>query len=319
MSQSRFGGAIAIAIAILAEIPVAFFVVVMVAAVLHGGLKVPDTVIETGVCIGTFVSVVLVWAVLYYGFLRRRTPSRPVLSFVLLLILPSLAAALVVIGQQRQHAFDLKRGQQGEEIALADLSTTVDNVIANGPRSYSVSLHTSLNGEPGRLEQSAKTLLFVVPEAYRQYINKRDALDIDGAISPKSLAANGGLDAATNKLVQVRAAIVAREAAIDAAFAACRKSLAAAGIDGEKKRAALAAFDTRIARGNARRAAEVEDELALYNEMMAIVGELKDARGSWRVRRGGIEIDSDAVHARIQDHWETIAEIEKRLRAGNTH
>lgn len=318
MSQSRFGGAIAITIAIIAEIPVLLFATVMAAAVMHGSLKASDTATWTAVVVFCLASVLVVWAVLYFGFLRKRTPRRPVLSFVLLTILPGIIMGGVYVAVQRQHSFDAWRAQevlaQNEDDALADLAFTLKKVSLENGESYSVILRTKLPGEAGRIEKSAKALILAVSDAHRAFDNAREAADIDETMSAESLNAPGGLNKATQALIDVRAAIATREARIDAAYADCRKVLAAAKIDPAKQRAALTAFDRHTTADKASRASTTSLELDHFNEMMAIVGELKDAPNDWRLRHGGLEFDDMALLIRINRHWARVRELNKQLR-----
>jgi hypothetical protein len=317
MSQSRFGGAIAIFLAVIVEVAVCSLVLVLAISVFMMGLHWSEIAITIAVAVTELLSILAIWAALYYGILRKRTPRRPILSLVILLILPALAT----VGSWFLYQKDIAAGRKGEQqavqqaetIALADLSLAVDRMASSDGSTYSVNLHPGLTGEAGRIEKAAHKLLFDAPDPARHFAEKRTALDIDGIMIPKSLAAAGGLDKATDALVAIRAAVAVREAESDAAFAACRKVLAGADIDAAKKRAALAEFDRRVAADKVRRSALAEEELGLFNEMMAIVGELKDARGHWRVVRGTMYIDDEDVRDRIQDHWENIAAAVKRL------
>jgi hypothetical protein len=316
MSQSRFGGAIAIFLAVIVEVAVCSLVLVLAISVFMMGLHWPDYATTIAVAIAETLAVLAIWAALYYGILRKRTPRRPVLSFVILLILPALGVAGALFIDKMDHAAGAKGRAQAEIVALGDLALTVDKMTSSDGQTYSVNLHTAMTGEPGRIEQAARKLLFDAPEASRRFAAKRDATGINAMMTPKSLAAAGALDRATTALIDMRAAVVAREAEIDAAYAACRKVLAGADIDGGRKTKALADFDARVARGKSRRAELAEVERNLYNEMMAIVGELKDARGHWHVTRSTMLIDDADVQERIQQHWDNIFAAEKRLHAG---
>lgn len=319
MSQSKFGGAIAIFLAVIVEFAVGLVVLTLAISVFMMGLHWPERAITIAVVGSEILAIAAIWAALYYGVLRKRTPRRPLLSLVILLILPALAAAGSWHLYQKDIAAGKTRPQQAEALALADLSLTVDRVVSSDGHSYSVNLHTSMNGEPGRIEQAAKKLLFDAPEADRRFADKRDALDINAVMAPKALGGEGGLDKATKALIDVRAAIVVRETEIDAAFSSCRKVLASADIDAGKKAAGLAEFDARVARDKTRRIAAAQIELDLYNEMMAIVGELKDARGHWWIERGAMIIADDDVRARVQAHWENVTTAEKRLHDASTY
>lgn len=323
MSQSRFGGAIAIALAMIAEVVICLFVLAVSIALLKKSAVWPGTLATTIIIAIQVLCILAIWASLYYGILRHRTPRRPVLSLVMLLIIPVVGGGLSYVLYQHDVALGQTSAQraarQAEETALADLATTVQQLATASDRGFSVDLHTKLLGEPGKIEHAAKALLIAVPEARHHYEDVRAGLDIPAAMKPEALVEEGGLDQATQALIAVRAAIVARETTIDTAFAAARKVLADAAIDDAKKRAALADFDRQVAADKAQRKARAEIEAALYNDMMAVVGELKDARGRWWVHRNTLMIDDESVRERIMDRWQSVDRAEKRLRDDRAH
>ncbi len=319
MSQSRFGGIVAIIIAVIAEIPACAAVMVFAIAILKGRMHASDDVVWLGVAVSALFTVFAIWLVLYVGVLRKRTPRRSILYFLILLIIPALFAFVVAAMFHDQRRADAARADNEVATALSDLSRAETAIVSLYQKGFAVDLHSSLPGDPGRIERATKVLLHAISDASNQFSEERDALDINGIMSPKSLAAEDGLDKATQALVAVRAAVVKRETQIDAAEAACRKVLAGAAIDPEKKHKALADFDRRMAEDKARREKGAARELDIYNEMMAIVGELKDARGGWQLKGGTLQFSDEVVLARVQRHWADVNDLEKQRRADQAH
>jgi hypothetical protein len=252
------------------------------------------------------VSGFVVFIIAYFVLFRRSEPGR---AWIYLLVL--LAVPAVVQGGLLAFAKNLaERNNAQTREAYSEMRQLI--LLGSSPATSSAAVenfHVAATGESGAMVAIVKDEILKLLRMRSGYKTEIHALDLRTAMSPDSLAADGGAAAAHAKITQLRAIIQKYRAEANAIQADARTALANARVDAAFKQGALAGFDKSIGRGQAVTMKIYDYEDATAGELDAMVNDLEHPEKPWRVRNKQIVFSSTHDLDTFQAHQQKVRQI----------
>jgi hypothetical protein len=244
----------------------------------HGlGLTQVLSTVAGGAIVIAGVSTVLIWPVLYLGFLKNENPyAGP--KYFLILVMTSLLAYGTTAAVPVTFAYRAEKLQAKFDVV-------------------SMAYHRQLAAD------------------VRAYNEERRAKGLIDLFTPEALARDDQrLTALNRKLGQAWTLMIKYRALPAQRLTEAHKQLEAAiGGEGESKRA-IEAFDALYKNADQRRARTWELNERMLTEIDETVADLERARGHWRVGRGIFEFERDADLTAFQRH---VAAMNSTIRETN--
>ena len=252
------------------------------------------------------VSGFVVFIVAYVALFRRSAPGRVWAYALIILAMPAivqgglLAFAKTIADRnnaQTREAF----AEMRQLIALGSSPGTSSATVEN--------FRVAATGESGAMVVIVKDEIFKLLRMRSGYKSEIQALDLHTAISPDSLAADGGAAAAHAKIVQLHAIIKKYRAEASDIQTEARTALTNLKADATFKQQALAGFDKSIGPGHALTMKIYDYEDATADEIDAMVIDLAHPEKPWRVRGKQIVFSSTRDLDSFRAHQQKIRQI----------
>jgi hypothetical protein len=265
---------------------------------------------------GDLVTVGIVWAIVYFAFVRRA-------GLVLFLVLFGATVAvdgtgLYLLDMTGREAVARDNAQMA--IAMQEIRRAV--AALGDPNKPPIDLTVKSTGYAGVLEGAAKRELAAQRKAADDYHAAIAATDYPGILTPGRLGARGGLAAAHRKLTEAVAAIRGYRNAMQAAEDDYRASLTAAAMPDAVRTEALNGFDLSLVRERPRIERVLEADDALFVEAFTLVDDLAHAKGRWFGQGKAIEFaepaDARAYNAHVLRLRRLTAEQNAAVAASRT-
>jgi hypothetical protein len=266
-----------LALAVVAAVIWGFAGVSSIVAAMHGGLGVAGvaagaiTAGLTWLSIGTLV----IWAVLFFAFVRPRAPRRGAAHLALIaaaILVTQLLATTLVLGVGR-----IADERAQSKIALASMRADIA-VIASADPEHPPTLdpHPKATGRAGAVEGAVKRYLVNVVSDRAHYIGDIKAEGFDGLLKPHNLGSDPGMKHSRALVERTRALVTRYQALNEQRVEEVKRTIHASGLNAAEQ----ASFDRGLA-GHSEYRQVWALEFKIVDECQQLVEGLAHAHGRW--------------------------------------
>ncbi|HEX2590553.1 MAG TPA: hypothetical protein VHL34_03620 [Rhizomicrobium sp.] len=262
---------------------------------------------------------VLVWAALYFSYVRDRAPELGITYFMVLLVAASVLdygaiglsythrPAMVASMAPTPIANYEDPGQEDDTVMFARVDVRSAVGIVLSPTGGSATLHTDAPGDGAVVAGLARDL---IEKSTEQHLAFQRAFAATGLNRPTQPSQFGNDIAGMRARIKRGRALLAKARADDTALLAnFRKNIAAAKIDATLKTELYADIDHSIEVFAPARDRVMGREDAALAELAAMMAELAHPRGPWALRGNTILFSSDYDLASYRAHVRKIAAL----------
>ena len=238
----------------------------------------------------------LVWAVLYFAFVRSRA-SRLGPAYWAILCAVYLVANIGLLAFVKTIA-DSDDAQM--HVAAGEIAKAFS--AAQNPTGCAIDMRIAATGDAGEMERVTKATLTKFCKAKVDFAARTSTLGVSTMMAPSHFATTSGVADTRAKLVQVREAIRALRTEITDLIAGYRKEIQTSRLGDRNKAAMLAGLDKAMTSDLARVNALLDYEDSEYVEFQAMTGILAHPKGRWEVRGNKLLFANAADLSAYQAH-----------------
>ncbi|HWD28408.1 MAG TPA: hypothetical protein VG387_14660 [Rhizomicrobium sp.] len=279
----------------------------------------------------TILPVAVIWAMLYFAYVRLRAPSQGVFHAMLMFVLVSGIdlGGLALRTGALQTITASPPGGSGDGLASLQAplqpALPVDTVIANSranidialrPRGGQMYFYANAPGPGGDIDRHIKMLADGLNGFTNATRARLDVLGYPAFMRPQEFQTEAGLAQARARLAEVRAALQSQQADERALVAEYRTWLQTqAPLTAAQRDAALAQLDAAMTDGGASGARYQALMLQQVAEFEAMIRDMRNSRLPWRLLSGKLYFAGDHDLAVFRRHAQSVDAIGRQARA----
>jgi hypothetical protein len=230
----------------------------------------------------------LTWAVVYFGFVRRKSPARGGLYALILIgfsVLLQQGVAGLLIAQQHVAAAE-KAEKDQMQVAANSVESSLSALEHPGSDSAPTTAKPRATGDAGEVERLLTAFLGQIQSDHEDYLRDMAATGIQDVLKPARLAKDKSLRAALESIEEARSVVKAYQARAERRRNEFRHAIETSALSPAKKQELLAGVDH-----SSRDAGESDTwglEMAILDEFEATARDLRHSRGRWSITGRGI-------------------------------
>jgi hypothetical protein len=227
---------------------------------------------------GSLIWAGIVWAIIYFAFVRSRAPSRGPGYFAAMAVVAFLVNGVIMLGISG-HA-----NRDQNKIAVREITGDMRNIDALAHGKQTLDTRVKAQGEAGVMEGVIKSTLARVLADRQAYRQELEAIGFKAVLSPPRLAQDPGLQR-TRAILEKAHGIISKYRKINAGRI---DEMRAAVVNSNMTPDGKASFLKGMASSEQQSRAELERvwtlEDDIVSKMQGAVGVLARAQGRWVVR-----------------------------------
>jgi hypothetical protein len=234
----------------------------------------------------------VVWAVLFFAFVRQRNASRGPLYFA---IIWAVVFAIDVLGLNLAAA-GAARGVADQKTTLNDLHAVVTDIQHGNVGAAGNEIRVTGVGDVGATQALIKQLVNTVANDHQAYQTELNGLGVQDALKP-SILAQENLSEAGTRLTQAEAVVAKYRALNDQRLTDFRGAVAASTMTPAAKATFLQSLDASAARDTGRRHQIWDSEAKVVADCADVVQLLGRSRSAWVYQNGNLVFSNPATLA----------------------